>query len=247
MLLLISFCALYRRRAQNTLGLSVVLFLLANAAPYGLLIALIFSALLVFDWARNEESPSLRAAPHLRVSALIVLAGVACATLQLVLMKASPGTVWKHPFTVSGISDTVINIWRAYVPIPIGFPSLSRWAWGTDFIDAIPARQFVKVGLALMLAVISAGVLLKKPPARFLYVVGVAALLSIQFIVNSGAMRHKAFLFLLFLAPLWVAGVSVERESSRIPLRRLGTFFDRIRTPFVVGLLAIQTVAGAYT
>jgi hypothetical protein len=48
-LLMVCFCALYRRRSQNARGLSVVLFLLANAAPYGMVIALIFSALLVFD------------------------------------------------------------------------------------------------------------------------------------------------------------------------------------------------------
>jgi len=244
--LMFCFCALYRRRAENVLALSVVLFLLANAAPYGLLIVLIFSALLVFSWIRDEEDPSLRTASHRRVGALIVLVGVASATLQILLIKPSPSTSWKHPLTVAGLSDTMINIWRAYVPFTQGFPSLDRWPWGTNLIDSIPVALPIKVGLSLLLGLVSVALLLKRPSGLFLYLVGLAILWPIQFLVNAGALRHKGFLFLLFVAALWIGGDTAEWQLSDIPVRRLGDFFGRWRNPFIVGLLVIQVIAGMY-
>ncbi|HUI06107.1 MAG TPA: hypothetical protein VL486_03800 [Verrucomicrobiae bacterium] len=245
-LLMVSFCALYRRRGQYTLGLSAVLFLLANAAPYGLLIALVFSALLVFDSTRNGESPNLRMTPRGRVGAVIVLAGLAGATLQLFLMKAGPNTSWKHPLSAAGFLNTIVNVWRAYIPIAAGFPSLVQWEWGTNFIDGIAGGQFVKVGVALLLVVLSAGLLLKRPSALFLYLVGVGTLVSIQFVVNVGAVRHKGFLFLLFIAALWIGSDSAQGQLSSVPLQWLGSICNHWRNPLVGGLLAIQVVAAGY-
>jgi len=245
-LLMFCFCALYPRRRQRALSLSVILFLLANSLPYGLLIALIFLALLVFDWLCHKESSSLRTASHLRASVLIALVGLVGAVLQLFLMKASPSTAWKHSLTAIGFSDAMINIWRSYVPIPWGFPIWENWMRGSNSIDEMPVGLFIKVCLSLVLGVISAGVLLKKPPAVFLYVVGAVTLLSIQFVVNAGALRHKAFLFLLFIAALWVAGDSTGWQSSSIRMQRLGNLFGRWRNPFVLGLLVIQMVVGVY-
>ncbi|HUI07955.1 MAG TPA: hypothetical protein VL486_13220 [Verrucomicrobiae bacterium] len=245
-LLMVSFCALYRRRERNAVGLAVVLFLLANTAPYGFLIALIFSAFLVFDWIREEDGQGVRMAAHWRISALIVLAGLACATLQLFLMKTAPGTSWKHPLTAAGLETAVLNIWRAYVPVPVGFPHWTRWGWGSNFIDAARIAPSVKVGLALLLGLISTGLLWKRPAALFLYLVGVVTLVTIQFVVNVGAPRHQGFLFVLFVGSLWIAADSATGQSSRLPLQGLEEFFRRWRSPFVVGLLVIQAIVGGY-
>jgi len=245
-LLMFWFCALYRRRAQNTLGLSAVLFVLANTAPYGLLIALIFSTLLVFDWTRDEEDQGLRTAQHLRVSALVVVAGLACATLQLLLIKPVPNTSWAQPITAAGLSEAITNIWKAYIPIPAGFPSLVRWKWGSNLFDAVPAGFSIEVGLSLVLGLVSAGLLLKRPPALFLYLVGVAILLSIQFLVNLGPLRHKGFLFMLFVAALWIGNDSAHRQLSNSAMQRLGNLFSHWGNAFFVGLLAIQMIAGIY-
>jgi hypothetical protein len=177
---------------------------------------------------------------------VIVLAGLACATLQLLLMKASPGTSWKHPLTAAGLADALINIWRSYLPIPWGFPHWHRLHWGTCFVDGLAIRDSIKVGVSLVLGVVSAGVLMRRPAALFLYLVGMVALLSIQFIVNAGALRHKAFLFMLFVAALWIGGDSTQWRLSSSPLQRLGDFFARWQNPFVVGLLVVHLAAGLY-
>jgi hypothetical protein len=245
-LLMVSFCALYRHRVQHPLALSAVLFLLANTLPYGFVIALIFSALLAFDWASNHKAQSLRTAPHLGAGALIVLAGLVCAALQLLLIRIGPNTSWKHPLTSTGFADAIVNIWRAYVPISKGFPNPRRWLWGINFIDSIAADPSVKVTLSLLLVLVSASLLLKRPTALFLYLVGVASLLSIQFVVNIGALRHKGFLFMLFVGALWIGSNSPERPLSSASLQRWGDFFGRWRNVLVAGLLAIQVVAGLY-
>jgi hypothetical protein len=243
-LMMFCFCALYPRRARRPMSLAVVLFLLANSLPYGLLIALIFLALLVFDWVVNSESGGLRTARRLRGPALMVLAGLVCATAQLLLMRASPYTTWKHPLTMAGLADVALNIWRAYIPIPWGFPVWNHLMLGSNFIDGVTVWRFVKVTLSLLLGVVSAGLLLRRPPALFLYVVGVALLFFIQTVVNAGALRHKAFLFLLFVAALWIAGDSADREPCSALMQRLGKLFARWRNPFVVGLLSIQAIVG---
>ena len=244
-LLMVSFCGLYRRRSPNALGLSVVLWLLANTLPYGLLIALIFSALVVFDWATDKGSRSLRMSPRLGAAALIVGVGFACGTLQLLLMKASPGTAWKHPLTADGLSKTVLNIWRAYIPIPQGFPHLDHWLPNTNLIDGTQAAS-VAVGLSILLGVVSASVLLKRPSGLFLYLVGLTAVLSIQFVVNSGALRHQGFLFLLFVASLWIGSNAPERHWPSNAWQRLGSFLSRWRTRFVMVVLVAQVVGGIY-
>jgi hypothetical protein len=243
-LLMFCVCALYPRRAQCPVSLAVVLFLLANTLPYGFVMALIFTALLVFDWVRNQESQSLRMVSGLRAGVPIVLAGFVCGGLQLFLIKASPSTSWKHSLTTDGMADVAMNIWRSYVPIPWGFPVWNHLLWGSNFIDGVPVGLSVKVGLSLLLGGISAGLLLRRPPAFFLYLVGAGTLFFVQFVVNAGALRHKAFLFLLFIAALWIAGNSAAREFSSAPMQRLGKVFDRWRNPFVVGLLAIQMIMG---
>lgn len=83
-LLMFAFCALYRRRTKSYLGLSLVLFLLANTLPYGFLIALAFAALLAVDRAFNPKTRAgqMPGPAHLRNSLLIVLFGFALAILQ---------------------------------------------------------------------------------------------------------------------------------------------------------------------
>ena len=152
-LLMFAFCALYRRRTKSYLGLSLVLFLLANTLPYGFLIALAFAALLAVDRAFNPKTRAgqMPGPAHLRNSLLIVLFGFALAILQLMLVKESPSTSWSHPLTWAGLSQTMINLWRAYVPVPSGFPRPPFWVWGVNFFDEMPSWRWITLGMSLLL------------------------------------------------------------------------------------------------
>jgi hypothetical protein len=246
-LLLFSFCALYRRRAESYLGVAIVLALMANTVPYGLAMALIFTALLVFDWIFNKEERRTRMVSrhNLRASALLWLAGFGSAGLQFFRMKPSPSTTWKPMLSFAGFTDTLANVWSAYVPIPAGFPVWRRVGWGTNFLlQGIPNAKEIAVCLALVCVAISVGLLVRRPPALFLYVAGIGVLLCIQFVVSIGALRHTGFLFLLLLASLWIADESAAWELSAGWLRRLGDACRRWRRPVVVGLLVIHLAAG---
>ena len=183
---------------------------------------------------------------HLRNSLLIVLFGFALAILQLMLVKESPSTSWSHPLTWAGLSQTMINLWRAYVPVPSGFPRPPFWVWGVNFFDEMPSWRWITLGMSLLLGIVSAGLLFARPRALFLYVLGVGILLGAQFFVNLGALRHVAFLFLIFVASLWVWGETEERPLSNGLARRINEFFGRLRTPFVLSLLVIHVAVGAY-
>jgi hypothetical protein len=247
-ILMFSFCALYGKKAKSWLGISIVLFLMTNTVPYGLLIALVFTALLVFDCVVDPERRRrwLENRGKLVVSALIILAGFASAGVQMAFMKGPWTTTWGHPLTFSGLADTMTNIWRAYIPIPIGFPFWGDLKPGSNFIfKGKPVGEASTVLLSTLLFILAAGILARRPRALFFYVSGTGVLLAVQFFVFLGAIWHVGFLFMLFLASLWIWHDSEGGESSGTLFRWLDeSFFGSLRKPVIIGLLTIQFALG---
>ena len=246
--LMFSFCALYGRKSKNFLGLSLILGLLANTVPYGFLIALIFTALLVFDWVfdsrrRNEWLENQRT---LVAGVLTLLVGFAVAGVQYFFMKGPWTSSWAHPLTFAGFADTLTNIWRAYVPIPIGFPHWSEVRAESNFMfSGKPRGDASVVFLSTLLLIICAGVLLRRPRAIFVFILGTGVLLSVQFVVFLGGLWHVGFLFMLFMASLWIWYDSGRRESDAALFHRLDELvFGSLRRPVIIGLLVIQLAAG---
>jgi hypothetical protein len=222
--------------------------LMANTVPYGFAMAVAFASLLVFDWFLDKGGASGRTVSrgNLWGSGLILLGGFASAGLQLILMKESPSTTWKPALGFASFADAIANIWCAYVPVPFGFPYCARLWLGTNFVlKSFSHGREMAVVLAMGCLVISIGLLARRPSALFLYAVGVGTLLWIQFAVSIGALRHTGFLFMLFLAALWIRDAAGGRELSAGRMRRLGDWFGRWRSPFVIGLLVIHLAAGS--
>jgi hypothetical protein len=247
-ILMFAFCALYGRKSKSCLGLSVVLCLLANTVPYGFVIALIFTALLVFDWGFDSGrwKHGLENKRALVAGALILLVGFASAGVQFFFMKGPWTSSWEHPLTFAGFADTMTNVWRAYVPIPIGFPYWREIKAESNFIfSGKPRGDASVVFLSALLFVISAGLLLRRPRALFLFVFGTGVLLSVQFVVFLGGLWHVGFLFLLFMASLWIWFDSEGCESDVALFRRLDeSIFGSLRRPVIISLLVIQLAAG---
>ena len=247
-ILMFSFCALYGRKTKGCLGISIVLFLMANTVPYSLLIALVFTALLVFDCVVNSERRRdwLENKRKLVASVLIILGGFACAGVQLHFMKGPWTVTWGHPLSFGGLADTLTNIWRAYIPVPIGFASWENLKPGSNFIfQGKPVGETSTVLLSTLLFIISAGILLRRPRALFVYVLGTGILLSIQFVVFLGAIWHVGFLFMLFMVSLWIWYDSEGCESGVAAVRRVDdSFFGSWRRPVAISFLTIQFAVG---
>jgi hypothetical protein len=217
-LLVLIACALICATRINLIALTIVLFLLTQVSIWGAGFAgvLWLTALL-----RNRSA-------GLAVTAAIVLAGIGLCIFES-LPGPGPsfvGTGWQTPGATE-IVDTITTIYRGLMPVP----EISPHFWNTNILDPLPSVELV-LGLILGVGVIF--LLLHRPMALTLFVLGAAGLLGFSATRFSGAVRHQGQLFILLVAAFWMAEAFVDSCRWHSAVRRI--FFN--------SLLAINLLAG---
>jgi hypothetical protein len=199
---------------RPALALGAVLGLLCQTTVYGYIVAIALAGGWLFDrWLRRREVAPL---PWRRVAGGLVLA-LAGAVAGLVQLFPAPGTnmlSWRLGWDAATASKVLMMPWRAFAPLPR--PNLNFW--NTNVLDAWPSAQML-AGL-LMLALATA-LLWRSKVAVATFGLGTAGLFAFGYAYFPGMVRHQGYLWLLFVAALWLgggAGFQPNRRSWRAPV-----------------------------
>ena len=226
MLFLFAACALFPTRRRSYLPIAGALALLANSNPYAWLLALAFAGTLVLEplWDR-EIRARLRPADAV-LGLLLFAAAAAMAAAQMIPPPdGNFATSWFLELRPARVFRILSAVARAWLPIP---NPAEPTAWNTNLLWHLRNGATAMIGLALMGAAVAA--LRRSRPALVFFLSGTAALLGFSYVKYAGYTRHYGAHFLLLLACLWIARAQGEKTRDR----------------FLIALLAVQIVAGAW-
>jgi hypothetical protein len=233
-LLLFVACALYPGRARRPLLLAGVLFALAQASVYGLILGVAFGLMwLVEDRRTSLERPE--SAGGLRAVWVhgVWVTGALLSTIQIMQAVAVMHPLDPEKITRSNrLLDVLATPWRGLVPMPI----LRFHFWNKNFLDDVPAGDLLQPFLAISLVVALALFFRRHRPQLLFYLVGSLGLVAFSFLIYVGHVRHHGHHLLLLLACLWLMK-SVDPD---------GAGAHRAGGALVGAVLVVNVAAGLY-
>jgi hypothetical protein len=135
------------------------------------------------------------------------------------------------------MASAAAGTWRALVPIPVNLGS-----WNSNFLDHVAGGVWIEAGLALVVTFVVWRVLRPYPFACCLWLVGSIGFVAFfAVVILPEHARYAGFVFLLFLACVWLA-VAPPGERRRQLGIRAGAGARPLLSVFVV-VLAAQIVA----
>ncbi len=248
LLLIFAFCALFHTRTKTYLILSLILFLLANSNAYCLFISIALGLTLIVEYSLGEKlTNSLTASRNDFIGSLIIVAiGVVSSLAQLIPPTDSTlqGELsgWTLQFDLLHLANAITRIWSSYILVLV--PADSR------FIDS-----FIFAIISLGLLAFASTLLIRKPVALFLYLVGSLEILVFTYIKFLGSARHYGHLYILLIISLWIASyypksnLVIESLTNLFGrFQKVGTtwinFVDKYKTAFIMVILYAQLAAG---
>jgi hypothetical protein len=223
-------CAAARAR-RPALALGAVLGLLCQTVIYGYILAIALACGWLLDrWLHRRERALLSGAE----AAAGCLLGAAGAVAGLVQLTPAPGTQtlpWFFAWDPARARKVLAIPWRAFVPVPQ--PGLHFW--DKNVLDAWPGVETVA---GLLILALAAALLWRSKVALATFCLGAAGLFAFSYAYFPGVVRHQGYLWLLFVAALWLGGGAAFREDQE----------DRRswRARVFLALLIVHCGVGAY-
>ena len=154
----------------------------------------------------------------------LILFGILTSIIQL--KPSTPGRFeWRE--LTRGVSDlerfqNAVNIIpKSFFPIP----EITLRFWNTFLLDQIPGATGVMFGLAILILLFAVIFLCRKPAALLIYLIGTLGIVAF-FASYFGFIRHWGYLFLLFLAAIWISRYC--NDAPALKLRGHGLFWKRV-------------------
>lgn len=202
-LLIFAFCVLFVRRQSNYIQLSIILFLLANANAYCLLIAIALGLTLIFEYITTPLKINKVNKKDLIFSIIIFLLGIALSLSLLIppqdSVLAGGMSGWILQFDFIRLITSLTRIWSGYISIIV-----------PNDKNLIEMVVFAIVSLGFL--TFTSLFLIRKPVALFLYLIGNAQILIFTYIKFLGGPRHFGHLYILLIASLWIASYYPKTE-----------------------------------
>jgi hypothetical protein len=246
-LLAFVFCAMFRQREKRVLGLSVVLFLLANTSAFGLLLSGALAAALVAAWFLDKRAGrpwnvSRRTAV---ASALIYACGVGACLWQISLPEDAVICSSKYyEFDLDYLQSVVTALSRQY-----WFPThlLPRHLPPRSVIT-VPLIWLAVTGWGFWQSVgfLAASILVigRRPAAMVFYLCATVSVFFVCYVGKTSAVWHMGHLFIAFLIALWLAGYYAARPpGAKTKARVLAGWAAGI---YIGAVLVCQVAATVY-
>jgi len=246
--LLLTVCALFKQRWRRFPAIATALLLLCHTNIFALLLVGVLAVTLPIEFA-VAYAGRYRQAEHclgrFLVGMVLILGGLYTGIKQITPPPDSGfASGWRWQWR-DGAADRVGEfVTRAYLPVPVNqltFWNTNRFldkpADGTD-APLIPRTNRFACGLVLL--ALGSLLFLKRPWLLVPYWLGNLTLLTFYHVKYQAGIRHVGFLFLWFVALLWM---SFDYRPWTIPLRwadRLPAFWDRHRMKVLLPLLALH-------
>ncbi len=243
-LLIFGFCALFPKRKTSYIALSIILFLLANANAYCLLIAIALGATLIFEYI---IAPTTVSKLDIVLSLSIFILGIFFSLLLLIppqdSVLAGGTSGWVLQFDFIRLITSLTRIWSGYVVIIV-----------PNDKNAIEMSIFALVSVGFF--IFTALFLSRKPVALFLYLFGTLEILTFTYIKFLGGPRHFGHLYILLIASLWIASYYPKKNfpedlsanklfvQFQQAIKKLILFAEAHQKTFFMLLLYAQLLSG---
>ena len=199
-LFLFLFCTLFKGWKTRFPLVGFVLLLLAHTSVIGLIVVISIGISLFWEltWTSNRPGKA-----DVRLGSALILFGILTSIIQL--KPTGPGRFEWHDLTrgifdLNRLQDAVTIMPKVFFPIP----EFTLRFWNTYLLDKLPAADEVNFVLAILILLFALILLLRKPAAFVMYLSGTIGLL-LFFSAYPGFIRHWGYLFMLFLAAIWVS------------------------------------------
>jgi hypothetical protein len=238
MLLLFCFCTLYPRRFKKIILLSIILFLLSQTNAHSLIIviSIYISFLIELIVKRKHLVSEIEYKYNLMAGMTLMAIGIVISIIQIY-----PDS---HSVVFSGFPSAYI-IFKSFLLSTIlpGSPILLS---GNIFKIALNIKLIITIFMiiAIWLTYIF---LLRNPFILIIFFISVVGLGMFSEIVYPFEIRHKGFLFLLFIMAFWLD----DREISAVrpyptKLNKVIQFLAKQKGWFITLLLVTQVFIGSY-
>ncbi|WP_346293346.1 hypothetical protein [Sphaerothrix gracilis] len=263
-------CTFFSSRSKRLLPIAVILALLANTSPYGLIFSFIFWLILLFNqidgFSHLRHFSSLINRSFISASGFVFTSWIIAVLQMIPALRNKPvvrpvEAVQTHLPTTHPLLEESIRmgrafttIWKSYVPLPNFF---QYDFWNTNIlsekISFLPtiggevgsASDILSFLFSAALFLIAVKILIKKPLILFIYLTGSFALVLFSYLIFFGALRHHGHLFIWFLTCLWLSK-SIPSKTSNNLSNESGRFGDRFAKKFLTVLLLIHAVSGIF-
>lgn len=220
MLLLFSFCSLYKNRYKNITLVSVVLFLLANTNVHSLIITIAIFLLILSEliWNGKDIIKDKNTRNKIITGLTITAFGILFSILQVYPDRSTIATNMYHLRLYSILKESFAAVI---------FP-------GESFRKVF-VFPFVPVSIIIWLFYIY---LLKNPFLSGICFISITGLALFGRLVYPLHTRHQGFLYILIIAALWIDDLEEKRIEITInPIKRAIVFYKNV---FLYILLVMQ-------
>jgi hypothetical protein len=255
-LLIFLFCQFYSSLNKSYLILSIILSLLVNTNIYGLIIAFCLGMTLVVEIHINESLTRILSTrrAEIIISLIIFTFGIALALIQMLppadsRFEGDWGSTFTEykvgPLKVKRFALTLMAIWKSYIPIPNFF---SYSFWGTNILaDGPGVLKACAILFSIGILFFSSIMFIRKPAVLFLYLSGTAGILLLTYTKFLGYVRQYGYLFILFVACLWISSYCTKSDFLAKPIKKLINTFNKYNTQYFTVLLCTHFIAGIYS
>jgi hypothetical protein len=235
------FCSLFPKRHENYLWLGLVLFFLANTSVFGLILAFLLGALLMFDFFYEKKEGEKKNQIKFIGSLLLALAG---GIISLYIIYPKEG----NSFPV-GTLDGGFDINRLYfvmgtfVKAMFALPALTRTDyWNTSMFigDATVMNPLPP----LILFFILAGIFLKRRPVFLLYTLGVFLITGFLYYTLLTHARYYGHFAVLLVACLWLERNYDPKAPANKILDKWAALSGSIRTFVLATIFSVGVMGG---
>jgi hypothetical protein len=247
LLLIFAFCTLFPTRKKSYLSLSLILFILANSNAYCLFISVALGLTLIFEYSISKKITQTFSASRANIigSLIIFFLGIISSLAQLIPPADSTLqgglSTWTLQFELKHLLIAITRIWNSYIVI------------------LLPATRNLDLAiftiLSLGLFVFALTLLLQKPVALFLYLLGTVEILLFTYVKFLGAARHYGHLYILLIVSLWIASYYPKSNVLIRPILSLPRicqkaiiswmkFVKKYKTNFIMVILYAQLAGG---
>ncbi len=242
LLLVVIFCILYQNRQKNILWMAVVLFLLANDTIFGVILAVSFAGIILYENLFRDKKSKAPQIPVIRLGLFLLISfvGVLLGYLQI---KPEPDNSFFTQY-VTHFDDVRLK-WafsrfiHAYFAIP-NFSNLHFW--NTNMF--VPDEKKFGIGITPLLFLAWMIAFLRYRIVFILYSVGTLILLVFYYYTGFIWSRYSGHLFLLLIACCWLVYFQKEKPFKNVLLNWISLMGNKIRVPFFLLILCVHLIGG---
>jgi hypothetical protein len=193
------FCVVYSRRIDAVLIISLILSLLAQTSFYGMLLALLLAFAIVVELFFNEELRTLLILKwkHSTIAILLFTFAIYISLIQIIPPEDT-GYFEEWYFNLSRwrIAEAFQIIWKTFIPLH----SLDTHFWYQNLLKSF----YLQFYFSIILFVVTAIYFIRTPAIFICYIVSILGYVSFSYIKFIGEIRHNGYIFVFFIALLWL-------------------------------------------